>query len=293
MTPDLSIQDSDKPDRHQLFYTYNCFIAIALFIQALLIYLPRHLWYEHEEEIARKLHVAELEGDRIVQIDQAQMDGFARDVVKFLLTKPKVSKYSLHVSFEIGNLLIALGQIVLMNRYLNGHFYSYGLNFLSHLCNKSHPNPMDLAFPLLTRCAVTRHLFALNNASTYVERVEDEEYSCALIHNRHNRIYFLLLWFWFSLLILLGLLNLAYRLACISRRLRSKLLRNLSQLTSLLPLLDHLSLGQLYILRVLEDNLPEDFVKQVVEELNGQLKEQQGINLVQLGENFDKPVSNG
>lgn len=294
---DLSARSSEEHDKHQLFYTYNGFIWAALFIQALIIYLPRHMWYEHEEAIARRLYVDELKSDKIDQIEPAEREGFAKDIVKFLLMKPKlISEYSLHVLFEIGNLLIVIGQLVLMNRYLNGHFYSYGFygygfNYLAHLLNMSNANPMESIFPLVTRCVIPHHLYSIGNNTLNADQLDDEEYSCVMTHNYHNRVYFLFLWFWFSMLILAGLLNLAYRLACISRSFRSNWFRNLNSQLSLI--LDRLSISQLYILRVLEDNLPEVFTQQVLDELKQQLKEQQAINLVQLRKNSNEQLFNG
>lgn len=256
------LQNSKENSGQKRFNNYYQWVSTALFVQALLLYLPRYIWLSFEERINRNLRL-DVEVDRL---DQEKIERVRNYIIGFLLKKPKMCRntyYYLHVALEFFNLLIVLGQFVFMNYFLNSNFSRYGFKVLQFE-NWSYEHwfdPMTQAFPKLAKC-----LFYSYGSSGNLQKAD---YLCVLPYNTANEKIYLFLWFWFQLLIVAGVLNLAYRLLTgFSREVRCGMIMSKTQCpvnrAALSSIVYNVSVGEWYILGVLASNLDIDLFDSVV-----------------------------
>ena len=247
------LQNSRENSGNNQYNNYYQWVSTALLVQALLLYLPRYIWLAYEERMNGGLGLD-------IKIDRLDLDKRERvrdHVINFLLKKPKMCRnthYYLHVFLEICNLLIVLAQFAFMNYFLNSNFSWYGFKVLQFE-NWSYLNycdPMTRAFPKLAKC-----LFYSYGSSGNEQKAD---YLCVLPYNTGNAKIYLFLWFWFQLLIVAGVLNLAYRLLTgFSRSIRCSIIMSRAMCpvnrAALSSIVYNVSVGEWYILGVLAENL--------------------------------------
>lgn len=258
----VGLQNSEGKSEFKQHNNYYQWVSFVLFIQALLIYLPRYLWKGHENRINRSLRLdAELD-----LLDSTKIERVRNYIIGYLLKKPKIchnSSYYLHVLCEVANLLMVLGQFILMNAFLNANFTSYGLKVLQYgnWSNENFFDPMTRAFPKLVKC-----LFHSYGSSGSVQK---SDYLCLLPYNLVNERTYLFLWFWFQLLILLSVINLIYRLlAACSHEVRCAMIMSKTECavdrTALSSIVYNVSVGEWYILEILAENLDSELFDGIV-----------------------------
>jgi len=204
-----------NPDIHEkVIHRFYQWVPIVLVISAAIFYIPRHLWKMWD-------------GGRMSLIcsnmkEEAQNDAENEKRVTHLMNyfdRPLYNRnrrYVIqHLVCEGLNSIAVLSVWVLTDSFLGGRFNAYGRHFntyLKHGMVTDGPedlpawdvNPMDSVFPKVAKCDFHRI-----GASGTEEKVD---VMCVLPLNVVNEKIFYVLWFWYILLALASLLNLAYRI---------------------------------------------------------------------------------
>ncbi|XP_014477296.1 PREDICTED: innexin inx2-like [Dinoponera quadriceps] len=203
--------------RHHRYYQWVCFV---LGLQAILFYVPRALWGVWERGtlglLSRDLASPFLRDVWTAERKQQLVDYF---------TKTNLHGHNFYaLSFlacELLNLLNSVGQIYLLDVFLEGQFRRYGL-LVSSFALEGSPHdridPMARLFPKMTKCVI--HTFGPAGS------VQTHDMLCVLPLNVVNEKIFVVLWFWLVFLAGSGLLAVIYRITVFSQfRARVYLLR--------------------------------------------------------------------
>ncbi|KAK4874952.1 hypothetical protein RN001_014312 [Aquatica leii] len=191
----MKVSELDDVIISQKYYQWVC---IVLCFQALLFYIPRYLWKTWEGGRLRLL-VKDL-GSPLVSSswNKHYKDG----LISYILAgKYSHNLYSFRFMLcEFLNLINVIGQILLMDWFLNYQFSNYGIS----LTTTSAFETMNRVFPKLTKCTYGK--FGPSGS------VETRDALCILPINVVNEKLFIFLWFWFFLLSGLSVLSIMYRI---------------------------------------------------------------------------------
>ena len=117
-------------------------------------------------------------------------------------------------SYNIRTLVISLlccisGQMVLLDRFFDGTFFTYGIEVMSFADRDQEDriDPMIYVFPRMTKC--TFHKFGTSG------NIEKHDALCILPLNIVNEKIYIFIWFWLLFLGALSFLVLVYRVAII------------------------------------------------------------------------------
>ncbi|KAF5280034.1 hypothetical protein FQR65_LT03289 [Abscondita terminalis] len=198
----MKANDLDDVIISQKYYQWVC---IVLCFQALLFYIPRYLWKTWEGGRLRLL-VKDL-GSPLIS------SSWNKDCKERLIRYILAGKYSHNLYCfrftvcELLNLINVIGQIILMDWFLNYQFSDYGIS----LATTSAFETMNRVFPKLTKCTYGK--FGPSGS------VESRDALCVLPINVVNEKLFIFLWFWLYLLSALSFLAMVYRMMvlCIPR----------------------------------------------------------------------------
>jgi len=137
----------------------------------------------------------------------------------------KYNKYAaMFYICETTNLLVVISQIFVVNRFLNYEFLSYGPEVWHYYSLPPEErvmqnlNPMCEAFPRIASCDFVR----------YGSGGEQEKKNalCILGLNMINDKIFLVVWFWYFFLLIVGVFRLCYRIVTVSFwKIRYRLIR--------------------------------------------------------------------
>lgn len=199
--PGVGHQSKDSTNRvYHAYYQWVCFV---LFFQACLFYLPHYLWKA-------------VEGGRLKKLTKKIPDAFASEkkyaeaihsVLSYMQLCQKTNlRYGLsYVSFEILNLVNVVGQAYLMDCFLGGEFFTYGLQVIAFTewSQELRYDPMIKRFPRVTKCT-----FRNFGPSGDVQKTD---HMCLLSVNIINEKIYLFLWFWFVVLTVVTIAALFYR----------------------------------------------------------------------------------
>ena len=105
--------------------------------------------------------------------------------------------------------IFILGQMVLLDRFFDGTFFTYGIEVMSFADRDQEDriDPMIYVFPRMTKC--TFHKFGTSG------NIEKHDALCILPLNIVNEKIYIFIWFWLLFLGVLSFLVLVYRLAII------------------------------------------------------------------------------
>jgi len=195
------------------FYQWVPFVLV---LQAALFYIPRRIWKNSEGGLMAtfgKTGVDSLLNRRDQEPEDSGVveDGVRKQSMYFINTLHHNSGYYLTFVFcEFLNMLIIIGNIYLTDFFLEGRFMKYGTQVISYLSHDSmsrldKPNPLCTVFPTVTSC--TFHSVGTGAGEQKFNSL------CILSLNIVNEKVYLILWFWFFSLLLLSGLQLLARLA--------------------------------------------------------------------------------
>jgi len=208
-------------DGNTLYNTYYQWVAIFLVVQAVLFYLPRMLWLSMEGGLMKFL-VRNARG-KIIEDAEEKRDCLIQTFQEHLHNK--YTKYAIlfHIC-ETLNLVVVSSQFFVVNRFLNYQFLNYGPSVWYYYSLPPEEralqnlNPMCEAFPRIASCNYYRFGFGGDK--------ESKNAICILGLNMINDKIFLVIWFWYFLLILIGVFRLLYRISTVSSwKLRYRLLK--------------------------------------------------------------------
>jgi len=195
------VQWDSKPVRH----AYYQWVPFVLFGQAILFYLPHLLWRTYEAgTIAllvnglQRLYL-KVDGDKDMVAGPRTITSEAtrwtkmRGVMNHLDT---VTRFRMNrnwammlIGCETLNLVNVVFQLKLMDRFLGGQFYSYGLHVFD-----DDGGPFDRVFPKMTKCDF--HKFGPSGT------IQTHDAMCVMALNIINEKIYAVLWFWFVAVLL-------------------------------------------------------------------------------------------
>lgn len=239
------------------YHTYYQWVCFVLAFQALLFYVPRFLWKT-------------IDNDRIRMLNQSLASPIAEEKTKDKQIKILIKYFHEHLNHqksyvfqyvfcEFLNLANVIGQIFLMNFFLNGKFLTYGIDVFSD----SVYNPMDRVFPKMTKC--TFHRYGASGSITAIDGL------CILAINIINEKIYIFLWFWFGFLAIVTAISLIYRIIVLSMaKVRFQLFRIRSQWVSLHDIeqiLERGDIGDWFLLYQLSKNIDPIIFKEFCNQL--------------------------
>ncbi|XP_013780368.1 innexin shaking-B-like [Limulus polyphemus] len=249
-------------EKHYAYYQWVCFV---LFLQAILFYTPYYIWKIWEGGLITALSM----GMNVAVISEEEK-GKKRKIVTNYLSKHKGMHklYALkYVLCECLCLINVVGQMWLMNIFLDGEFFSYGVKVVQfvQMNQEERVDPMIFIFPRMTKCRF--HQFG------YSGDVQKHDVLCILPLNIVNEKIYIFIWFWFIILTILTIVVLISRLVVlIFRRLRSRFLQGRCRLAAqndLQMICRHCDFGDWFLLYMLTKNVDPVVVQEVTSELAG------------------------
>lgn len=193
------------PPERRVQHAYYQWVPFVLFVQALLFCVPHWLWRAYEAgTIAllvnglQRLYL-KADGDQDVTAGSLKIPSEAtrwnrmRDVMNHLdtVTRFRVNRNwaAALVGCEVLNLVNVLFQLKLMDRFLGGQFYSYGLRVFD-----DDGGPFDRVFPKMTKCDF--HKYGPSGT------IQTHDAMCVMALNIINEKIYAVLWFWFVFVLL-------------------------------------------------------------------------------------------
>jgi len=211
-----SFHDVDGP----IYNSYYQWIPIYLIFLAVLFYLPRCIWLMMEGGLMKFFGKGTT--TRMIEDPDEKRD----KLVKFF--KDNIhNKYNIYyfgfIVCEFLNFVVVLVAVGMTNRFLNGQFLWYGFKVWNYYSlppeeqKKFSSNPMCTAFPRIASC--NYHRFGTAGEQGNLNAI------CILALNIINDKVFLVLWWWFLVLVFLGVIRIVFRIVQInSAKLRFSLL---------------------------------------------------------------------
>lgn len=257
--------------KYHKYYQWVCF---ALFFQAILFYIPRYLWKTWEggrlKMLCQDLNLAVVSED-----NRTERINLVADYLALNFHRQNLYAYQFFFC-EILNFINAIGQIFLVDYFLDGEFSTYGADVVkfTEMDQNDRIDPMSRIFPKLTKCTFYNY-----GASGTIQKFDG---LCVLPINIVNEKIYVFLWFWFIFLTVISGISLLYRVAVISGpKLREVLLRARSRVTSKfqIGLINHrCRIGDWFILYQLGKNVDPVVFKQLIETIANRFEgKQNGI----------------
>lgn len=238
--PGIGPMNENDNIRHHAYYQW---VPFFLFAQALMFYLPHKLWRSWEgNEIYLNNNILTriftqlcffLGGKIKLLVDGLQMVSLSRHIADensdinarryFLPSKKTVGNrvriikcaFLRHIRVnrfwaarlifcEYLNLFNLVLQVYITNRFLGGHFYSLGPNFIKDDF-RGIMDTLDTVFPKVTKCHFYKY-----GASGTIQKIDA---LCVMALNVVNEKIFVILWFWYTILAGVTVLAILWRIA--------------------------------------------------------------------------------
>ncbi|XP_014361643.1 innexin inx2 [Papilio machaon] len=259
----------------QIEHTYYQWVCFVLLGQAFMFYIPHYLWKSWEGGRVRDLS-ANLTFP-IVAKDWS--DGPRQQLLAYFnsLNTCTHNMYALRFAFcEFLNLANVIGQIFLLDIFLDGSFRDYGAavaSFTHHprlstdMTDFVSVNPMDKFFPKVTKCWFRS--YGPSGTIQFKDRL------CVLPLNVINEKIFIILWFWLVILASLSALAVLFRVLifCIPALRTYILTARLRRIkrSPVSKIVKHYSFGDWFVLYLLSKNINQivciDLVKELAKDL--------------------------
>ena len=140
--------DNDEGDNDTLYYQWVSFMMVH---NAILFKIPQLIWRFCEAGIMKKLHSGKGMGSDLMDFDQ--LERYLETHVasyKKLRGRKSIIYYSKFQLCEVLNYIVLVWIWMQTNRFLSGHFYSYGIDVVDYYSKKPdlrEHNPMCNTFP--------------------------------------------------------------------------------------------------------------------------------------------------
>lgn len=187
--PGVANEYENGPKKYHSYYQWVCFV---LFFQAILCYTPKWMWDAWEGGLLRTiimgLNVGMCREEDKCKKKKVLMDYLIRHVKRHKL-------YALRYFFcEALCLVNIIGQLILMDNFFDGEFFSYGLRVMSfsNQPQEDRFDPMVYIFPRVTKC--TFHKYGASGS------IQTHDSLCILPLNIVNEKTYIFLWFWYIIL---------------------------------------------------------------------------------------------
>lgn len=251
-------QAGDEVTEHA-YYQWVCFV---LFLQAVMFCVPHVIWRSMESGRMKAL-IQDLSNPILPEPERKSC--YKSLACYFESRKTEHHYYAMKFLFcEFLNFINVIGQIYFIDKFLGGEFHKYGIDAVKYVNEeqKDRVDPMIRVFPRITKC--TFHKYGSSGS------VQKHDALCLLPLNILNEKIFVVMWFWFVILAILGGSLLIYRIIIIaSGRARFLLLSCVASLTSrkdIKSLIPRCSYGDWFLLYLLADNIDNLHFRQFVQE---------------------------
>ena len=140
--------DNEEGDNDTLYYQWVSFMMVH---NAILFKIPQLIWRFCEAGIMKKLHSGKGMGSDLMDFDQ--LERYLETHVasyKKLRGRKSIIYYSKFQLCEVLNYIVLVWIWMQTNRFLSGHFYSYGIEVVDYYAKNSdlrEHNPMCNTFP--------------------------------------------------------------------------------------------------------------------------------------------------
>ncbi|KAI1305862.1 Innexin inx2 [Halotydeus destructor] len=191
--------ESVTPAEQRVYHTYYKWVGWTFLAQAFFFFAPAYLWKCVEQNKTAAI---------LKRLDKE--DPYHSDTLSFLRAEKKRENLAILVSYillELLNTINLIVQVVLLNSLLNHNFIAYGWRMM--LTNES-PDIRVRTFPDQAKCSFMQ-FGPSGNVQTY-------DHLCVLNSNYVYAKLYLLIWFWFHILLILGIAQLVHRVICLSNR---------------------------------------------------------------------------
>ena len=201
--PNETSEDADKDTK------YYIWVSLVLFINGIIFLIPDQLWKHFE-------------GNMLQQFGSNRTDFLADSKEakrKFNNLSNNLTKryFFTFLFFELLNFLIAIVSFSMIDKFLSGRFYSYGIDSMNYYAGNLQEteirtskgtvsvklNPMCSVFPTIVNCDFK--FFGVNG------NLETRSNICILGQNLMNQKTFLIVWIWFMVLFGVTICQILYR----------------------------------------------------------------------------------
>ncbi|TRY79199.1 hypothetical protein TCAL_05994 [Tigriopus californicus] len=267
--------------RYVKYYQWVCF---CLFFQAILFYIPRWLWKNWEAGKIQAL-MMDLDLGIISEVEKRQKKKLLLDYLYSNLKNHNFWAYR-YFFCELLALINVIGQLLLLDRFLDGTFLTFGIEVISFALrdNEDRVDPLIYVFPRMTKC--TFHKFGTSGT------IETHDALCILPINIFNEKIYIFLWFWLLALgCLTALVNIFRLLIIVSPRVRAYLLYlrfRLIKQECINLIIRKTQLGDWFLLYMLGQNIDSMVFKEIIHELARKLGYQQTLFWLRLDEEGGK-----
>jgi len=251
-------------------HSYYQWVPFMLFFQGILFYMPHWLWKCWENGKMSNM----TEGNRGFVLSCSDDDRRSRSaaLAQYLYETMHTNTrfFVSYFSCEVFNFVNAIGNIFLIDRFLNGAFFEFGMRVIefSNMDQEERSDPMIEVFPRMTKCTFMKY----GSSGT----IQKHDALCILALNIINEKVYIFLWFWLIILSIISGLALVYRLVeFFSPAMRLRLLRRLSlksstsspSSSSVEIIVKRLDLGDYYFVSMLGKNLDGFLFSTLVDDL--------------------------
>lgn len=260
-----NVNSKDEIKYHR-YYQWVCFV---LFFQAILFYVPRYLWKTWENGRIKMLTLNL--NDSIVN---PEYRGEKRAIIVEYLRENRGYHNFYAIRFficELLNIINVIGQIFLVDYFLDGEFSTYGIKVLqfTELNPDMRSDPMSRIFPKVTKCSFNQY-----GPSGSVQTFDG---LCVLPLNVINEKIYIVLWFWFVILSILSLLGIVYRLIILfvpkTRYFILCFRTKMSLRHQIKDLLSVCQIGDWFILYLISKNTDSIIFREIIRDLDYKLNE--------------------
>lgn len=257
-----NVDEWNKARTSIVYNSYYQWVPLYLVVLAIAFYLPRLLWLMMEGGLMKFFGTGTT--TRTIE-DQEEKE---QTLVKFFC-KNVHNKYNIYfygfITCEILNVFIVTVQFGVTNQFLHGRFLNYGPKVLYYYRlpdeeQALQKNPMCYTFPRIASCDYWR--WGPGGLQENINAI------CILALNMINDKVFLVLWWWFMFVSIVGCTRLIYRLIQTqSAKLRYQLInlrmnryfKKSTKITKIESFITQATLGDWFVLYQLSKNLNRPF----------------------------------
>jgi len=255
------IGTSNPNMNRKMYHVFYQWVGFIIFFQAILFYLPRHLWKWMEDG---RIKFCSKDVKEIELNDEKRKDRVDRLLKIYKRYQGKNNNYAAKFFLcEIIN-LVNVFQIFCTNKFIGGKFLDYGSRIFEYtqLFDENLPDPMDDVFPKMTKCQFNRHGPGGD--------IINHDALCLLPLNIVNEKIYLVMWVWMILLSVASALAVLYRMACILfPQVRTFMLINPSSKWTHASNVVHAGMyGDWFLLRQLYKNMDHEIFNEFVQRLD-------------------------
>jgi len=188
-------ENEDKrytPEAHEkVYHSYYQWVPFVLFGMGCFFYLPHIIWKLMEGKRVEKL-LQGLNRNSIL----AQSTEKVENIVKYIQASKGLNGHYFYyyMGTEVLNLVNVVVQMCLLDKFIGGQFWQYGIKSLVNLLGDEtqRQDPMINTFPRITKCKFSHY----GTSGT----IEHHDLMCLLPQNILNEKIFLIIWLWFVIL---------------------------------------------------------------------------------------------